>query len=182
MSNRSRLARRLRRAFPREELEHCHQRVGDTKAYSALLQTASGFLLERDAELASTYHLGQWTRYVWDMDAATLTFFDEVQPRVIASIEFAGSYARVPKTWMWSWANPSIADSVTGRMVKVREHGRKHDLVPLYADHWHASEAHALEMTAVTAYLLTGRGAYRVPGSMPGTNFYMVILDAQWAG
>jgi hypothetical protein len=143
---------------------------------------AFGFFLERNAELAGTYHLERWTSYVWDMDAATLTFFDKGQPRVVTTIEFAGSYAREPKTWMWSWANPSIARAVTGRMDKVREYGRKHDMAPLYADHWHASEAHALEMTAVTAYLLGGRGAYRVPGSMPGTTIYMVIIDAQWVG
>lgn len=182
MPNRNRPARHLRNAFPREEFEHCHQRIGDTEAYWVLVQTACEFFMERDAELASTYRLGQWTSYVWDMDVATLTFFEKGQPRVVATIEFAGSYARVPKTWMWSWANPSIAAAVTGRMHKVREYGRKHDMAPLYADHWHASETHALELTAVTAYLLDGRGAYRVPGSMPGTTISMVIMDAQWVG
>jgi hypothetical protein len=182
MSNRSRYARRLRNAFPREDVEQCHQHVGNAEAYLELKQTAFGFFLERNAEMTSHYHFGQWATYVWDMDAATLTFSDKEQPRVVATVEFAGSYARVPKTWMWSWANPSMSGAVTGRMHKVREHGRTHDIVPLYADHWHAPETHAHEMTAVTAYLLGARGAYRVPGSMPGTTVYMVIMDAQWVG
>jgi hypothetical protein len=180
MRNRSPSARRLRNAFPREEHEHCRQRAGDTEAYLALGHSAFEFFLERNAELASTYHFGRWTSYVWDMDAATLTFSDRKQPRVVATIEFAGTYARVPKTWLWSWANPSIAGAVTSRMDKVREYGRQHDIAPLYAEHWHASETHAHEMTAVTAYLLGGHGGYRVPGCMPGTTIYMVIMDAQW--
>ena len=180
MPKRSPYAHRLRKAFTREAPEQCHQRIGDTEAYLTLCQTAFDFFLERNAETASTWRLGQWSRYEWDMEAAMLKFFDEEGPRVVAAIEFAGTYARVPKTWMWSWANPSIEAAVTGRMGKAREYGSMHDLVPLYAEHWHAPEAHALEMTAVTAYLLGARGAYRVPGDMPGTTIYMVLMDVHW--
>jgi hypothetical protein len=164
----------------RKQFEYCEQHIGDAEAYGTLIQTAFESFAERDAELARTFQIGGWSRYAWDMETATLTFLENGQPRVVATIEFAGTYASVPKTWMWAWANPSVPGAATRRLNEVREYGRKHDLVPLYADHWHAPEVHALEMAVVTAYLLDGRGVYHAPAGPPGTTVYMVITSAQW--
>lgn len=182
MSSRKRFARRRRELSHSEKFEQCRQSIVDTDAYDALCKTGLEFLVDRDAQLQETFLIGSWSRYTWDMDAGTLTFHDAYQPRVIATVQFTGTYACVPRTWLWSWANPSIASAVTGRMHEVREYGRQHGIAPLVADHWHAPESHGLEMTAVTAYLLNARGAYRAPGSMRGTTIYMVLLDVQWVG
>lgn len=180
MPNRSRAARQLRDAFPRDQLEPCLRSVGNADAWRALRKNAIARFLERNTELVRRFSLGSWASFEWDMDAATLAFFDEERPRVVANIEFAGTYARVPKTWMWSWANPSVSAAVSGRMSRVRDYGRQHDITPLHADHWHATEERAQELTAVTSFLLDGLGGYRVPGCMPGTTIYIVIMDAQW--
>jgi hypothetical protein len=166
----------------RDACEISCQPIGDTAAYDALRETAFAFFLARNGELVHTFRLGQWSHYAWDMCAATLTFFDERTPRVVTTVEFVGSYADVPETWLWAWANPSIAAAVTSRVHAVREYGKQHNLVPLHADHWHAPEAHGHEMTAITAYLLDARAGFRVPASVPGTTIYMAILDATWVG
>lgn len=118
------------------------------------------WLAARQAALIAEYAFTSYPRYDYDQHAATLTFFSGAErPDLIADVEFVGTLSTASGTWMWSWANFSLAEPVRSRITQVRDAhtGIPHLTVPLWAadqhDGWH--------MTAIAAEVLDAKGAYR---------------------
>jgi hypothetical protein len=163
----------------------CYQRARernwkqDDEAFSKLLSDATAYLRERQEHLYSRYNLGGYQRYDWDQDSGQLIFSDDGRARVVADFEFVGSISTRSDTWLWSWANTSILASVTHRARQVRAYGDAHRYLKLASACWKAEEADGWEMTAITAYLIGGAGAYRSPEDR-GFSFF-AITDIRWA-
>jgi hypothetical protein len=62
---------------------------------------------------------------------------------------------------------------------KVREYEEAHSLLKLASAYWSADEEDGWQMTAVSAYLLKAKGAYRSPDERGFT--FMVMTDVRWA-
>lgn len=125
--------------------------------------------------------LGEYERYDWDQDRGELVFSDGGVPKVIAKIQFVGSYSEKSGTWLWSWDNSSVLDHIKQDMLEVRKYGEKHNISKLSDSYWKADEVDAWEMTAIAANILQAKGAYRSPDSdKPGFTF-MVFTDIKWA-
>jgi hypothetical protein len=82
---------------------------------------------------------------------------------LFASFQVVGSISTTSNTWLWSWANPSILESVKKDIHLVRQFGDKHKLEELTEEKWEADELDGWAMTNVTAKLLNAKGAYRCP-------------------
>jgi hypothetical protein len=69
-----------------------------------------------------------------------------------------------------------MTPAAQARVREVRAYGEKHGFQRLAGALWSADETDGWEVTAITAYLLKGLGAYRAPGEK--SNLFMVILNA----
>jgi hypothetical protein len=163
----------------------CYQRVRergwkqDDDAFSKLVSDAVAYLRGRQDQLYSRYDLGSYPRYDWNQKAGQLIFSDGGRARVIADFQFVGSISTRSDTWLWSWANRSILESVKQRVRQVRAYGDEHRYLKLASACWTAKEADGWEMTAITAYLLGAAGAYRSPDDR-GFSF-LAITQVHWA-
>jgi hypothetical protein len=162
---------------------HCYERLlGQSVARlrgSALLAWQS-FVKECHQELESKqdrleqeFFIGRHKRWDWDQERAELIFSSDGVPAVIARIEFVGSISSKSDTWLWSWANPGVLNSVKERMATLWQFGEQEDFPHLTVPKWSAEEIDGWEMAAVAAHILDARGVYRTPSD---TGFTFLLL------
>jgi hypothetical protein len=152
--------------------------IQDEEALGTLIRLAVAHLQARQDELQSQYAVGSYERYDWDQETGELVFSHAGHSRVVADIQFVGSVSTQSHTWLWSWANKSLQESVKQRVRQVRTYGEEHRHLKLASARWPAEEVDGWEMTAVAAYLLRAKGAYRTPGDR-GFSF-MVMTAVRW--
>lgn len=163
----------------------CYQAIRDRNwkqdgdAFGRLLSEAVDYLQPRQDQLHSRYGLGGYPRYDWSQDTGHLTFSEDGRARVVADIQLVGSVSTRSNTWLWSWANRSISESVKQRVREVRAYGDEHRYLKLAAACWSADVADGWEMTAITAYLIGAAGAYRSPDERGF--LFLVMTDVRWA-
>jgi hypothetical protein len=151
----------------------------DDDAFDGLLRDAVAYLQERQDQLQSRYRLGRYSRYDWNQETGQLVFSDAGQSRVVADVQFVGSVSTVSDSWLWSWANQSVLETARQRVREVRTYGDERRYLKLACATWRAGKTDGWEMTAITAYLIGAKGAYRTPKDR-GLSF-LVITDVGWA-
>ena len=152
----------------------------DDEAFRQLLSDAAAYLRARQEQLGSRYNLAGYARYHWRPETGQLIFSDDGRARVVADVQFVGSVSTRNNTWLWSWANQSILESVRQRVREVRAYGDAHGYLKLAAACWSARQADGWEMSAITAYLIGAAGAHRSSDDR-GSSF-VVLTDVHWAG
>mgnify|MGYP003387161660 CR=1 FL=1 len=144
-------------------------------AYSDLVSKSCAYLKQRQDALEADYHLSDWPRWDWNQETGQLVFSRDGEPGLVADIQFVGDLSIKSNEWLWAWANPTIDDKLKVASRRVRLHGRKHSFSKLIRDRWPGTEVDGWEMTAVAAYLLKAKGAYRTPDESGLT--YLLITD-----
>jgi hypothetical protein len=134
---------------PREYSEFLHHAVHSLKA------------LNDDCE--NKFQLSKWPRYDYDLNSGTLTFSKDRKPKVVAYIQVVGTTSSKSNTWLWAWANQHFPPKVVQDMERVRAFGNAESLPQLTEEQMTDSEYLGWEMTAVAAYILGSKGAYRCP-------------------
>jgi hypothetical protein len=95
--------------------------------------------LQDDAALLSFEHQLHLTDTVgvppWESDLAEARFsFTGDRPVTCTAVHFLGSAAPGPKSWLWSWANPSeYREDVLAVARQVRDFGQQHNIPELAA-------------------------------------------------
>ena len=151
----------------------------DTDAFERLLCDATPYLECVQTRTMKEFCISKYERYDWDQETAKLIFSHEGQQRVVADITFVGSVSTVSNTWLWSWANTSLSESIQGNIRQVRLHGEDNHLLKLASARWGANQEDGWEMTAIAAFLLGAVGAYRTPGEYGFT--FMIMNRVAWA-
>lgn len=162
--------------YQRVRLSNWHQ---DRSAFAELVETSIAYLQARQNHIEAHYRLGAYPRYDWYQESAELVFSDQGKPKVIADVQFVGSVSTRSGSWMWSWANASLIESAKSEIRQVRSYGDEHSFLKLACAYWDADEADGWEMTAISAFLLKAKGAYRSPDEHGFT--FMVMTDIRWA-
>jgi hypothetical protein len=147
--------------------------------FKVLSKTAYEYLNAQQERAKSEFHIGAYERYDWDQDARRIVWSDHGEPKVIADIHFVGSTSLKSGTWLWSWANPTVLKSMSEDMAEVRRYGEMHHIPPLTEAKWPADEIDGWEMTAIAAYVLQSKGAYRSTDTNGFT--FMVFSDIRFA-
>jgi len=71
-------------------------------------------------ELEKRYSLGSYQRFDWDQDTGRIVFSNKGVPKLAPRIEFIGSLSKHSGTWLWSWANLDVSETVRSRITAVR--------------------------------------------------------------
>lgn len=136
-------------------------------------------LQAKQARLAEEYKFGGHERYDWNQQTGELVFSNAGVPALVCTIQFVGSTSTLSDTWLWSWANFHLQESVRLEMDKVRAFGEENGFPRLTVPMWNANEQDGWEMAAVATHVLGALGVYRSPGEN-GALFMIVtgIRDA----
>ena len=140
---------------------------GETPEFKALLEgSMEGLRLQTEAH-QGTWRLGKSERWDYSQDTGELVFtFPDMVVRTPAQI--IGSFDSREGSWMWGWANSSLADSLTRDSVRVREYGEQHLIRRLTTPSWSGEETDGWHMAALANRLCETNGVYRGPA---GTTF-----------
>lgn len=115
----------------------------DDRAFCALVERAMAYLQQRQDELVKRFRLGEHERYSWNQDTGDLVFSTAGKARVVADFLFIGSHSREGVSWMWSWANQSLEESVKHALRRVRSYGEAHGYWKLVSGMWCGREEEA---------------------------------------
>lgn len=140
---------------------------GETPEFAALLDASMEGLQLQTSAHQNTWQFGTAERWDFDQDSGQLvfTFPDKI---ATAPAQIIGSFDSRAGTWMWAWANPSLADTLKHDSLRVQTYGEQHGIRRLTTASWPAEESAAWEMTALAVRLCGANGAYRGPA---GTTF-----------
>jgi hypothetical protein len=125
------------------------------------------------------FRIESWPRYDYDLDRGTLTFSQDGIAKVVASILVAGTTSESAGTWLWSWANGYLPESVSEPVKKVRDFGISEKIAELEEPHVQDDEHLGWALTAITAKIMDAKGAYRCPGN--DGYVYLIFTDIAFA-
>jgi hypothetical protein len=131
--------------------------------YKELLDRSRIYLDEQMHLCNSVYGLDGCNRMDYEQETGQMIFSSLAYPRIVAEFLIAGSVSARSNTWLWSWDNPYLLDNVVGEMWKVKEYGEQYGIYKLVEPKWEAGEEDGWDMTAIAAYILKAKGAYKFP-------------------
>jgi len=131
--------------------------------YTDLLHRAKKYLEEQMHLCNSLYGLDACNRMDYEQETGQMIFSSLAYPKIVTGFLIAGSVSTRSNTWLWSWDNPYLLDKVIGDMWKVREYGERNSIYKLVEPKWEAREEDGWDMTAIAAYILKAKGAYKFP-------------------
>lgn len=125
------------------------------------------------------YSIDWYEDWFYDQLTGELTF-SKIK-KLIIRYESVGSVSFRSNTWLWAWDNPHLEEKIRSEITKVRDYGIKRDFGKLITPKWEADEYDGWEMTAISAYLMQAKGAYRIPASDNSLYSFMLFKEIQWA-
>jgi len=147
--------------------------------FDAFLAKVNDELESKQAELNSTYGLGEMKRWWFEQEAAKLQFFDR-NDRLAAEADVVGigSFSSKSSSWKWAWSNPSFTPELREKALPLKrlEALTGFDLFGNDGTFSISGEAMAWELAAMAVHQLGALGCYRAPGSSPdGPQTYLAI-------
>lgn len=152
----------------------------DTISFEELSKKAYDYLYSQQDTCNSMYQIGQYQNWYYDQYTGKLTFSDSGVTKLIVDYEEVGSLSFQSNTWLWAWDNPHLEEKVKSQIGMVRVYGLKRGFEKLANPKWTADEYDGWEMTAIAAYLMKAKGAYRVPSSDSMLYSFMIFKDIRW--
>ena len=135
----------------------------DQQQLDLLTKESHAYLQNAIATAQARYGIGSYDDFLLDQTTGRITFTRGGTPRLSCRFQAVGSLSTTTDTWLWSWANDDLLDSVKDEIAKVREFGEQNDIGPLVTAQWPAAEPQAWAVTAISAKLLRSACAYRCP-------------------
>jgi hypothetical protein len=149
--------------------------------YVALLTEAHDTMSARNRRLEEAFGLGRYAHWDWDQGAGVLVFSDGGVAKVVADVQFVGNVATRDSTFLWAWANATVAPRLQVAARRAREYGRRHHVARLRRAHWPANEVDGWEMTALAGFINGSQGAYRAPDEEKGEFTFLLMDRVRWA-
>jgi hypothetical protein len=146
---------------------------GETPEFKILLDTSMEELRLKTMGHQAGWRFGKAARWSLDQSRGDLLFtFDD---GIVATCpaQIVGSFDGADGSWLWAWANPSIADSLKRDSLRVRDYGQKLQIDRLTSAEWPCTEADAWPMAALACKLCSAQGVYRGPA---GTAFVFMTF------
>ena len=133
--------------------------------FDKLSKKAYEYLIEQQKIIEETYGIHNYENWFYEQETGILTFSNNETDEKIVEIKYeeVGSISNISETWLWSWANPHLDLKIKTEIESVKKYGIKNDLDFLTKSKWFGDEYDAWEMTAISAFLMQAKGAYKLP-------------------
>jgi len=146
---------------------------GETPELKTLLDTSMEELRLKTMGHQAGWGFGKATRWSLDQSRGDLLFTFDGGVVATCPAQIVGSFDSEDGSWLWAWANPSIADSLKRDSLRVRDYGQKLQIARLTSAEWPCTEADAWSMAALACKLCETQGVYRGPA---GTAFVFMTF------
>jgi hypothetical protein len=146
---------------------------GETPEFNALLDKSMEELRAKTMGHQAGWGFGKATRWGLDQSRGDLLFTFDDGLVAACPAQIVGSFDGADGSWLWGWANPSIADSLKRDSLRVREYGEQRQIARLTSAEWPGTEAEAWRMAALACKLCEAQGVYRGPA---GTAFVFMTF------
>lgn len=148
--------------------------------FDAFLAKVYDELESKQAELNSTYGLGEMKRWWFEQQGAKLQFFDD-NDRLAAEADVVGIGSFSPKssTWKWAWSNSTLLPELREKALPLKqlEGYTGFDLFGNEGTFSVAGETMAWELAAMAVHQLGALGCYRAAASTPDDpHTYLAII------
>ncbi|RYZ78906.1 MAG: hypothetical protein EOP04_28795 [Proteobacteria bacterium] len=153
----------------------------EPKTFEELSKRAYSYLRAQQDAINVEYELTGYEDWFYDQYKRTLTFSSKGVDKLVIDYENVGSLSQKSNTWLWAWDNPNVEATVKSEIGMVRDFGQRNNFEKLITAKWTADEYDAWEMTAIAAYLMQAKGAYRVPLSDNLLLSFMIYKEVRWA-
>jgi hypothetical protein len=144
-------------------------------AYETFLMLASERLKRLQARLDGAYGLTRYSHYHFSQETRTLILSGGLGTQLVAHFQAVGSLSKADGTWLWSWANDTLAPVTKLRMREVRAFGQDRGWRALADPMWKGDEIDGWEMTAAAVEILGAQGGYRTENDF--SYLYMMLSD-----
>ena len=131
--------------------------------FEELSKEAYEYLNEQQEICETKYLLSLHERWFYDQETGLIIFYNEDKVYLRIKFEAVGSISLISNTWLWSWANSTVLANTRIDIIKMKEYGERDKFEKLFLNKWDADMYDGWEMTAIAAYLLKAKGAYRAP-------------------
>lgn len=147
--------------------------------YDAWCEDAFETFRGKQERLLETYRLDSWERYDYDANAATLTFSDGGQPRVIADMQVLGSIG--DDDWVWGWANANWPTLSVEGLKPLHAFGVVNGIEELTTEFLTSDDLQGLGwmLAAIATRVLDAEGAYRAP-TPEGGAVYLLLRSLEF--
>ena len=154
---------------------------GETPEFKALLENSMAELRAKTTGHQVGWGLGKSNRWSLDQSLGDLIFTFDSGVIATCPAQIVGSFVSDENTWLWAWANPSIADSLKRDSLRVRDYGQQQKIARLTTEEWSGTEEDAWAMAALACKLCNAQGVYRGPAGVAGVfmTFGEVVLSGK---
>lgn len=149
---------------------------GEPPEFAAFLEgSMEGLRLQTEGH-QKTWQFGREERWDFDQHSAELVFtFPDMIAKAPAQI--IGTFDGERNTWLWAWANRSIAEPLKRDALRVLDYGERHGVTRLTTARWTATEMDGWHMTSLANRICSSNGAYRGPAGT--TLVFMTFGEVQ---
>ena len=109
----------------------------------------------------AAWGFGAENTWSFDQDAGELIWLFDDGNRVSAPAQIVGTFDESKETWLWSWANPSVAADLSKAAEIARLYGEEHELDILVAPKSDQLIEECWELAAITMHLAKFKGVYK---------------------
>jgi hypothetical protein len=152
----------------------------DTISFENLSIKSYEYLNKQQNICTNVYKIGGYQDWYYDQVTGELTFSDNGIKKFIIDYEEVGSLSFKSNTWLWAWENPNLEEKIKSEIGMVRYYGEKRGFEKLTNPKWTADEYDGWEMTAIAAYLMKAKGAYRVPSKDSMLYSFLIYKTIRW--
>ena len=153
--------------------------------FDAFLAKVNDELESKQAELNSSFGLGEMKRWWFEQESATLQFFDRNDRLAVeADVIGIGSFSSKSSSWKWGWSNPTFTPELREKALPLKrlQACTGFDLFGNEGTFSISGEAMAWELAAMAVHQLGALGCYRALASSPdGPHTYLAIADLRLA-
>jgi hypothetical protein len=142
--------------------------------WEQLVQEAYHYMAPRQEKFIAETGVGAFKGYYYDQKRGVIWFHNDGQIGVEAEMVVVGTDAKRSRTWLWSWANPSVDTRCSQPCLSVKQYGQKHGFKKLVTPKWSCDEHAGRELMTITGMILNAVGAYRCPSE--NGNLYLVLM------
>lgn len=140
--------------------------------YQELMAAAYSHMNKQSDLILDQWKLTDYPRFDWNQDTGQIIFSSESGHQLVADIQFIGSWSETAGTWMWSWFNQSVSDTMKKEIHQIKAFEEKHALTELIDPVWKAPIEAAWDMANLSCHLLDSEMVYRAPDpDKPGHTF-----------
>ena len=102
-------------------------------------------------------------RFEVDLERGSISFVTGERREARAVATLLGSFARASCTWVWAWANPSLAEGVKRRAAAVCDAVPQRDLWELTTPQFATDEGTSWALCSLVCEAVGGEGLYKAP-------------------